>query len=232
VEVIGYVIDLTSKLVSVARKNYHRVIYGLSCVDLKGPVTVKTMQKLGSWISRYSKIVRELLARLIHQSYAGKFKFASFRLGPSVMRAVQIFRCVFLLAMLHEDRFTRSLQSFRKMEPQTIIEFDASLSGGGILWFEKCPDGSERCLGTAAVNFSSLKFGSDPSFQNATEFITAVVGLVVARRLVESLTCVDFRDDSKTALSWLKRRIIESEMPQISILSARILLGYVTQTSI
>jgi hypothetical protein len=288
VEVIGYVIDLTSKLVSVARKNYHRVIYGLSCVDLTGPVTVKTMQKLGSWISRYSEIVRELkpLARLIHQSYAGKFEFASFRLGPSVIRAVQIFRCVFLLAMLHEDRFTRSLQSFQKTEPQMIIEFDASLNGGGILWFEKCPDGSERCLGTAAVNFSSLKFGSDSSFQNATEFITAVLGLVVARRLVENLTCVDFRGDSKTALSWLKtkrfktdialnttiiltwvcvkfnlvigsvthlpkeentsadflsregimkvckRRIFESEMPQISILSARILLGSVTQTSI
>jgi hypothetical protein len=109
VEVIGYVIDLTSQLVSVARKNYHRVIYGLSCVDLTSPVTVKSMQKRGSWISRYSEIVRELkpLARLIHQSYAGKFEFASFRLVPSVMRAEQIFRCVFLLAMLHEDRSER-----------------------------------------------------------------------------------------------------------------------------
>jgi hypothetical protein len=32
-----------------------------------------------------------------------------------------------------------------------VIEFDASLNGGEILWFEKSPDGSERCLGTAAV---------------------------------------------------------------------------------
>jgi hypothetical protein len=86
------------------------------------------------------------------------------------------------------------------------------LNGGGILWFEKCPDGSERCLGTAAVNFSSLKFGSDSSFQNATEFITAVLGLVVARRLVENLTCVDFRGDSKTALSWLKTKRFKTDI--------------------
>jgi hypothetical protein len=82
-----------------------------------------------------------------------------------------------------------------------VIEFDASLNGGGILWFEKCPDGSERCLGTAAVNFSSLKFGS---FQNATEFITAVLGLVVARRLGLG--------DSKTALSWLKTKRFKSDI--------------------
>jgi hypothetical protein len=105
-----------------------------------------------------------------------------------------------------------ALQSFREMEPQMVIEFDASLNGGGILWFEKCPDGSERCLGTAAVNFSSLKFGSDSSFQNATEFITAVLGLVVARRLVENLTCVDFRGDSKTALSWLKTKRFKTDI--------------------
>jgi hypothetical protein len=107
-----------------------------------------------------------------------------------------------------------------------------------------------------------------------------VLGLVVARRLIENLTCVDFRGDNKTALSWLKtkrfrtdialnrvcvkfnlvigsvihlpkeentsvdflsrdvtheslqRKIFESAMPLISILSGGILLGYVTQTSI
>jgi hypothetical protein len=56
VVVIGYVTDLDLGVVSVAEKNLLKVIYGLSLVDFSSKVSVKSMQRFASWISRYSAV--------------------------------------------------------------------------------------------------------------------------------------------------------------------------------
>ena len=54
--VIGYTINLDSMMVSVAQKNYLRVIYGLSTITFEEKIPIKTLQKFASWISRYASI--------------------------------------------------------------------------------------------------------------------------------------------------------------------------------
>lgn len=54
-EIIGYVVDLDTLRVSIARKNFLSAIHGYLSVDLYGPMNLKTMQKLASWGSRYCR---------------------------------------------------------------------------------------------------------------------------------------------------------------------------------
>ncbi len=54
--VIGYVIDLDQSMVSISLKNFYRVVYGLGFIESSKSVSVKMMQRFGSWVSRYANI--------------------------------------------------------------------------------------------------------------------------------------------------------------------------------
>jgi hypothetical protein len=169
-------------------------------------VSVKLMQRFGSWIPRYSAICIYLrpLARSIHQSYVKYLDHPDvyFQLPDEVIRSLQVFRAIFVSTILNEKKFTRTIGSFTKHSPSIIIEFDASLFGGGILIF----DAQGFCLGACSVSLSQLNFGTDSSYQNTAEFIIAVIGLVIAVKLTQSATrlAVGFRGDSLSALMWLQ----------------------------
>ena len=63
-DLIGYVIDLDNKLLSIARKNFLNTVYGFYTVNTEAKVRVMTTipfaQKLASWASRYSMIFRHM----------------------------------------------------------------------------------------------------------------------------------------------------------------------------
>ena len=78
-----------------------------------------------------------------------------------------------------ETHFTRSLGSFQAHYPPWIVEFDASLSGIGLLWYHRAQSESpeEVLLGCCADDITSLGFGTDASYQNTAEFIAAALGV-------------------------------------------------------
>ena len=59
-DLIGYVIDLDTKLLSIARKNFLNTVYGFYTVDTEAKTTLPFAQKLASWASRYSMIYRHM----------------------------------------------------------------------------------------------------------------------------------------------------------------------------
>ena len=58
IEVIGYVVDLDIQRVLIAKKNYLNALHGFISINLEGKMTLRTAQKLASWVSRYGKICR------------------------------------------------------------------------------------------------------------------------------------------------------------------------------
>ena len=56
-DVIGWTVDLTQRLVTIARKNFLKTLYGFFEVDLSRPVQVRTLKCLTSWSSRYSTML-------------------------------------------------------------------------------------------------------------------------------------------------------------------------------
>lgn len=59
-DVLGYVLDLTLKLVSISRKNFLNAVYGFFTTSLDDKISIQTAEKLASWGSRYSKICRAM----------------------------------------------------------------------------------------------------------------------------------------------------------------------------
>ena len=82
------------------------------------------------------------------------------------------------LVSFNEQKYTRRLESFQAETLQYVIEFDASLTGAGVLWYQRLEDGSEVSIGGAAVDLRGFAFGTDSSFQNTAEFIGCILGLL------------------------------------------------------
>jgi hypothetical protein len=105
------------------------------------------------------------------------------------------------LVRYDEVRFTRTLASFNPGLPKYIVEFDASLTGVGILLYQRV-DGGEVCLGGAAVDITVLGFKGDSAFQNLAEYIGALVGILGLVHLGVHHEDLEMRGDSVTALTW------------------------------
>jgi hypothetical protein len=200
---IGYDIDLDKRLVAISERNIMRTLYGFLNVELQKPIKVKTMQKLASWASRYSKIFIHIkpFVSVLYAEYAGKSDHASFLMSMKACQVVRFFRVLLGLVAVKSVEFSRPLKSFRHARSNIIIEFDASLTGIGLLYYERS-DVNEVLIAGGAVDISMLKFESDASFQNTAEFIAAVLGIRGLRQLGKQPESVCLRGDSITALTW------------------------------
>ena len=50
----------------------------------------------------------------------------------------------------NEQRYTRQMESILPQTLEYVVEFDASLTGAGILWYKRQEDGAEVALGGGA----------------------------------------------------------------------------------
>jgi hypothetical protein len=128
----------------------------------------------------------------------------SISLTDEVRRVLLIFRALLILSAIQEEVFARPFSSFIGLRSDVIIEFDASLFGGGIFWLNE----AGVCLGALSVDLTCLGFGDDSSYQNTCEFITAVLGVIGAVRLCrrsQHPVSVSFKGDSVAALTWLEQ---------------------------
>ena len=204
IEVIGYVIDLDIQRVLIAKKNYLRALHGFISINLAGKMTLRVAQRLASWASRYGKICRVMrpFCGALNRLMAGRVEVhASFFLSEESKIAIKCWQAMLCLVRYQEIRFTRTLQSFDPTLPSTIAEFDSSLTGTGLIWYDRVK-GAEVARGVCAVDLSFLKFGDDSSYQNLSEFIgvvVAVLGHVILGNRGRSLA---LRGDSVSALTW------------------------------
>ena len=207
VEVIGYVVDLVGMRVSISEKNFLNTIYGFLLVDLDAPMTLPLAQRLASWGSRYGKICRAMrpFSGALHRISAGRTsRHATFLLSDEAKLAIRCWRAMLYLLRFDEEKFSRSLDSFDVTTPPCyIIEFDASLTGAGVLLFQRV-GGAEVCLGCSAVDLSSLQFGTDSSFQNVSEFIGVILGIIGLVKLGVRDVDILVRGDSISALTWVE----------------------------
>lgn len=200
---IGYDIDLDMELITISERNILRTMYAFLTVDFNQPMKVKTMQKLASLASRSSKINAYMkpFVNVLYAEYAGKSEYASFALSVRASRVIRLLRVLLGLTAVNRTKFSRPLSSFYTETADVTIEFDASLTGIGLLYFEK-RDGTETLIGGGAVDISTLNFESNAAYQNTAEFIAAVLGIRGLSQLNLRPRSVNLRGDSVTALTW------------------------------
>ena len=203
-DVIGYTLDLTQERVLIARKNFLTALHGFITTDVTQRLNLKAAQRLASWGTRYGKIcrvMRPFCGALNRMTWGRTDSFALFHLSVEAVVAIQCWRAMLCLVRFRETEFTRSIDSFAPATPILIAEFDASLSGAGLIWAVRS-NGAEVVRGVSAVDLSFLGFGVDSSYQNLSEYIGAILAVIGQVMLGFSGTGIALRGDSVTALTW------------------------------
>jgi hypothetical protein len=220
--VIGYEKILDTRIVTISRRNILRTLYGFMSVKLDKPVTVKLLQKLASWGSRCSNICNHMkpFVRVLYKEYTGRRELVSFSLSKMACRVIQLFRVLLGLIAVDKRQFARSLDSFAERKPTIIIEFDASLSGIGLLYYS-LDNGKETIIGGGSVDISEFEFGSDAAYQNTAEFTAVVLGIRGLQQLGITACSVELRGDSITALTWAESGRFKSDLVGNSLYSPK-----------
>jgi hypothetical protein len=200
---IGYDIDLDMELITISERNVLRTMYGFLTVDFDKSIKVKTMQMLASRASRYSKIniYMKPFVMVLYAEYAGKGDHVSFSISLRAKRVIRLFRVLLGLTAVNRAKFSRPMSSYGSEIADITIEFDASLSGIGLLYYEN-QNGREVLIGGGAIDITLLNFGSDASYQNTAEFIAAILGIRGLAKLNLKPRKINLRGDSITALTW------------------------------
>jgi len=204
IDAIGWTIDLDTLRVTVARRNFMKTLYGFFTVNESEQVTVRELERLASWSSRYQLVLRHTrsLTTLLYAQVCGATNRNSLRtLTSEGQQAIRLWRMLLLLAQLDETKFTRSLESFRFKSPSVCIEYDASLTGIGLHLSALPSDAPPVTIGYGRFLFP-FNLKKDPSNQNVCEFIAAVVGVIVLVKLNYSDISLKLRGDSRTSLKW------------------------------
>lgn len=209
--IIGYDFDLKLRRITISPKNIERAFYGFLAVDVDLPVTVETMERLASWASRYAAVQRMLTPFIspLYSSYtwmASRNPLAKVYLSPAAKRAIRMIRVFLILSHIDPEQFARPFQCDIARLIRFIIEFDASLTGLGMIIF--CVDvatGEETPVGVASVSIEELGFRGMSGNQNLSEFVAATIGVRAVIALGGCDCGVAVRGDSIAALSWIER---------------------------
>ena len=213
-DIIGYALDLSERRVTISRKNFLNTLYGFLTVDLAAPMSLKTAQRLASWGSRYGKICRAMrpFCGALNRLTAGRTdRHATFLVSQEAKVAIRAWRAMLFLVRYDERRFSRTMESFGNDPPLYIVEFDASLKGAGILWYRRVR-GTEVCVGGSAIDLRFLGFGEDSSYQNLSEYIGGILGLIGLIKLGIKGLNVEMRGDSISALTWAQTERCRGEI--------------------
>lgn len=204
IDIIGYTVDLTSRRVMIAEKNFLTAFNGFASVPTHLPISIKSAQRLASWASRYGKICRVMrpFCGALNRLSSGRTQpYATFAFTEEAKIAVMCWRAMFYLVKTREVEFTRTLDSFSPAHPTVLAVFDSSLKGVGVIWYD-IKGVAEVVRGYCAIDITGLNFLDDSSYQNLAEFIGAIVAVAGHVTYGQRGKNMMLRGDSITALTW------------------------------
>ena len=200
-DVLGWHINLDNMRVSIARRNFLKVVCGFFDMSLLDMITVHELERLASWSSRYTTILRHAapLSSILYNEFRG-YRNRNVSIKPSSLcrSAIILWRCLLCLLEFDPLSYSRALNSFSYHSPSYQIGFDASLTGIGV---------GITCLTLGQlVTVTSFSFPfnleSDSKYQNTVEFIAVVTGIwLLYKRGIKDCT-IELKGDSQTALKW------------------------------
>lgn len=210
---IGWRMNLDSRSVSIARHNMLKTLYGFFAFDTTAKARLKDIQTLASWSARYAMVCRYMRPHTATLFDAMKpFNDRSHILLPlavDTIICIHLWRACLCLLDLHEERFARSMLSFRPATPTLRLEFDASLQGIGILVNIISPDGLEHPWKALRAKLPYALQGQ-AAYQNSVEFIAIVVGFAGIAKAGVRHSDISIRGDNVSSLSWALKESFRS----------------------
>ena len=205
---IGWMFNVETRKVSIARHNFLKTLHGFMSFDVTKPVTVGQVNRLASWAARYSAICRALqpFTKDLFNEIKGRTRMnATFILSASATRTVHLWRAYLVLLELQHSVYSRPICSLAMRAVKYVIEYDASLTGIGLILSRVDPANGTLHLMKVAKVVLPYSLGEDSGFQNSVEFIAVVVGMGCLGALGISNAAIRIIGDNTSSLSWSVR---------------------------
>ena len=228
IDVIGWTLDLNSRLVSVAEKNHTRAVHWFLDVGDASSMTFHVKERLCSLAERYSAVYTELriLMSDMYSMLGGKGRVhpdTKIRTPPRARLAIFLWKLYLLDAELEREAgvpIGRPMTAFGDPVCRGLLEFDGCLDGIGWRLFDFTTS-SWTTSGYMRIP-SCLLLGRDSSFQNTMELIALSVGLMHTMSLGWQGSTIHIRGDSDTVIHWSQTSNFRSTF---AINAAAIFLG-------
>jgi hypothetical protein len=207
---IGWRFDLDTMTVSASRRNMMKAIYAFFFVSLDGTMSLEEVERMAAYASRYVVLCPQMrpYAAALH---AFKTNFDGDRVSerhPSdlVRCDVIMWRSFFCLLQLDPVNFARPLDSFRPRTATVQIEYDASLTGLGVIvstWDAELEAFVLRGYSALVLPFFVANV-KDASRQNTNEYLAVLMALLLVRQeqYAPRSFAYNIIGDSTSSLSW------------------------------
>jgi hypothetical protein len=114
--------------------------------------------------------------------------------------------------MFDEANYARAIESFRKRAASIQIEYDASLTGIGIIISKRSEDKNAWQIAHYVGLDLPFDLKKDSSFQNTCEYLAIVSSLFILAKLDYKDFTYDLIGDSMSSLKWAKAEYTKSEI--------------------
>ena len=166
-EWIGWEFDLDERVVGLASKNFNKTLYEFFNVDVNSPVSLKTIERLAAFASRYSLIARPMRP-FVHHLHVLKNTFGRDRnkserrtLSPEARLDILMWRSFLVMMGLKRGQYWRKIESFARVMVTALLMYDSSLKGLGLRLFLIRPNGGMQLVRVASIIHYSILFGQD-----------------------------------------------------------------------
>ena len=201
---LGWEFDLNRRSVSLATHNFLKTLYGFTLCDESAPQSVRSIQRLASWASRYSAVLRHLkpftsdLFALIRGYRNG---FAKISLSSDAQWSVWLWRASLLQLGFDPSSLSRPIHTIVRRPPTFLIEYDASLTGLGLVVSYMDASTAWTIMFVAKIPIP-FDLGDDSGYQNTVEFLAVVTGLACLSCLGYHGHSIIVKGDNTSSLSW------------------------------
>jgi hypothetical protein len=143
-------------------------------------------------------------------TYYGGSSSALRKMSALAIMDVQMWRAFLCLLAFDEKNYARTIESFRVQVPLFKIEYDASLTGLGVVISQRNGVGQDWII----VQYLVLKFpfqvNGDSSYQNTCEFLALITGVYVIWLMGERHFTYELIGDSMSSLKWSRAEYTKS----------------------
>jgi hypothetical protein len=205
-DMLGWSFDLDLRTVSVSETNHLKTVFSMFSIDHDKKYNLKTWQAVASRASRYVTVCPHMkpytssFYDMIKEFHGNTWVLK--HLTDNCKEDLQMWKAFLCILIPFETRFARSLLSFREEDPTIKLEYDASLTGLGIILSEHKQD-AWTIVQHIGIEFP---FGelikNDSSYQNSCEFIAIVIGLYLTALLGYRDFGYCLYGDNVSSLSW------------------------------
>lgn len=214
-ELIGWEFDLDEKIVGLASRNYMKTLYEFFNVDLDESVSLRTMERLAAFASRYCLVARSMRP-FVHHLHAFKNTFSRERkkterkrLTTEAKLDILMWRTFLVMMGLKRGSYWRKIESFAPQIPIGLLMYDSCLTGLGLRLYRIRSNGGLQLMRVASI-ITPWRLNKLSRFQNTMEFSSVSTGFLIMAELGWRDIPLKIIGDSKASETWCAKERFRS----------------------